>query len=99
MTAEQEVKASLSAASRYHAAFTIYNFVPITSKNIEDHEMLPFDTVPEVLAVVNSVLEDLRSMRTVETIEEKMVLDLQATLARSELYPQPPGAVASCSAT
>ena len=77
-----QVKSIILAASRYHAALSVDNFVPITEDNIVEYDMLPFNRAGDVLAVAGKMIDALKEDRKAEEKEERLVLDLQAVIAR-----------------
>lgn len=77
-----QVKSIILAASRYHAALSVDNFVPVTEDNIVGYDMLPFNKAGDVLAVAGKIIDALKEDRKAEEAEERLVLDLQAVIAR-----------------
>jgi hypothetical protein len=80
----EQLKSLIAAASRYHSAFSNSNFIPINQDNIGNHDMLPFDKAGDVSAVISQVIKGLMTDRVEELREERLALDLQALVAKSE---------------
>ena len=74
----------MASATRHHEAVANDNFIQVTAHNLAHHEALPFSTTGQVLAIVKDLVKDLEEARKMGKVEEKLVLDLQALVAKGK---------------